>query len=655
MSVFSVKNLNFTYPQRKIPALRDINIEIDKGKFVLICGKSGCGKSTLLRHLKPVLTPHGEKSGEIKFGSKNIDEVDAREQASKIGYVLQSPDNQIVTDKVWHELAFGLENLGYDNKSIRLRVAEMASFFGIQTWFLKNVSELSGGQKQLLNLAAIMTMQPEVLIFDEPTSQLDPIAKGEFLQTIKKINTELGTTIVMSEHNLEDAFNMADEVIVMDDGRIIARGEPKAVGQRLHEIGSDMFSAVPTPMKIAIEVEKDLARLSTMDVDTREFDHHGASRNRESQESESKKCENKKYKSEKCESKDCEIRNLSEIPINVKEGRFWLEKMFRNREITCKINDLDYREKNNFTVSNRHSMLKLSRNRKPSKNEKFSKNKKIRLSRHENKSNLAISVKGAWFRYEKNEDDVVRDLSIDIETGKFHCIVGGNGTGKTTSLYLMSGMNKVRRGSVEIFGKNINKYSKKELYSCGIAVLPQNPQTLFTKKNVELDLLEMLSDKKIDKDNKRDIIQSISDLVGIGELMNSHPYDLSGGEQQKLALAKVLLLEPRILLLDEPTKGFDSEFNDRFAEIIEKLKDRGVTVVMVTHDIEFCARYADKCSLFFNGNIVTTDRPREFFSGNSFYTTVANRMSRGYFEEAITSEDVIDLCKKNLDLEKELS
>ncbi len=200
MGSFEIKDLTFSYPGSDRLALDHLNLTIQTGDFVVLCGRSGCGKSTLLRHLKTVLAPHGKKEGEILFDGTKLEELDLRAQASQIGYVLQNPDNQIVTDKVWHELAFGLESLGYDNSAIRLRVAEMASFFGIQSWFLKNVTELSGGQKQLLNLASIMAMQPSVLILDEPTSQLDPIAASEFLETVKKINRELGTTVIISEH-----------------------------------------------------------------------------------------------------------------------------------------------------------------------------------------------------------------------------------------------------------------------------------------------------------------------------------------------------------------------------------------------------------------------------------------------------------------------
>lgn len=559
METFAIRSLDFTYPNMKKKALDNIDLCINEGEFVVICGKSGCGKSTLMRHLKTILTPFGERSGEIYFKGVNLDYVDDRTQSSQIGYVLQSPENQIVTDKVWHELAFGLESLGYDNKTIRLRVAEMASFFGIQTWFMKNVTELSGGQKQLLNLASIMTMQPSVLILDEPTSQLDPIAASEFLKTIKKINDELGTTIIISEHDLEEVFPMADRVIVMNEGKVIIDDEPRNIGSKVKKLNPDMFEAMPTPVKIASLLDSDKS------------------------------------------------------PITVKEGRKFIDNIY------C-----DYKPK----------FVRIEDSR-DEEDKKF------------NKNELAVKMKDVWFKYEKDGKDIVKDLSFEVKKGEFFCLVGGNGTGKSTTVSLISGINKPYRGKIELFGKKITGYKNKELFNHNLGILPQDPQSLFVKKTVREDLMEILSGRGIKKAERIEKVEKISKLIEIEDLLEHHPYDLSGGEQQRAALAKVLLLEPQLLILDEPTKGLDAGFKIKFAEILEQLLKREVTIIMVSHDIEFCASFAHKCALFFDGNIVTTNTPNKFFSGNNFYTTVANRMTRQVFENAITCEDVIRLCKAN--------
>ncbi len=556
MACFEIKDLNFSYPLRGKKALDHVDLVVEQGEFVVLCGKSGCGKSTLMRHLKPVLTPHGERDGEIYFHGVNLKDVSFRDQTSQIGYVLQNPDNQIVTDKVWHELSFGLESLGVDNETIRLRVAEMASYFGIQTWFRREVSGLSGGQKQLLNLASIMAMQPLVLLLDEPTSQLDPIAASDFLETIRKINREVGTTVIITEHRLEDVFPYADRVVVMDKGRIIANDTPRVVGRALKDENNEMFYALPSPMRIFSGVENDL-----------------------------------------------------ECPLTVREGRAWISRL---------LDGADIRER------------------------------RIYDEKVFDTSDPVVEMKEVWFRYEKESADIVKGLSVKIPKNKIFCIVGGNGTGKSTTMKLLTGILRPYRGKIKIGGKDIRKFKKNELFEHNLAMLPQNPQALFVKKTVREDLLEMLSGFDLSKEEKAAKVADVAKLVNIEDLLEQHPYDISGGEQQRAALAKVLLVEPKILLLDEPTKGLDNYFKFRLASILKELNKKGVSVIMVSHDIEFCASYGDSCSMFFDGDIVITETPNKFFSGNSFYTTSANRLSRHVFLNAVNNEDVIALCKRNL-------
>ncbi|MDY3730245.1 MAG: energy-coupling factor transporter ATPase [Candidatus Choladocola sp.] len=566
MAHFEIKNMSFSYPVSSgKKALSNINLCIEKGQYVTICGRSGSGKTTLLRNLKSALAPHGKLEGEILFEGKPLAEAGLREQSSKIGYVMQNPDNQIVTDKVWHELAFGLESLGMDQKTIRLRVAEMASYFGIQNWFHKNVTELSGGQKQLLNLASIMAMQPEILILDEPTSQLDPIAASDFLNTVRKINRELRTTIIITEHRLEDIFSASDKVVVLDGGKVIADDEPRLVGGFLKEQNNKMFAAMPTPVQVFYEVEKSYPAFS----------------------------ENPK----------------ASCPLTVREAGAWLDKVFENKTI-----------------------------------EKTEVDEKGKIDPDDIKT-PAVVMKEVWFRYEKEAPDILKGISLQVPEKTLYAIVGCNGTGKSTALKAICNICRPYRGKVYIQGKPVNKYRSTELFQGNLALLPQDPQSLFVKKTVREELEEMLK-KKGEEEKQR--IEEVAATCEITELLDSHPFDLSGGEQQRAALAKVLLTEPRILLLDEPTKGIDNFFKQQFAEILNRLKQRGVTIIMVSHDVEFCAKYADLVSMFFDGSIITTNTPNRFFSQNSFYTTAANRMSRHVFKNAVTNEDVIDLCKRNL-------
>ena len=526
-----IKNLIFSYPNSEKTALNDINLTINQGEFVTICGKSGCGKSTLLRHLKPILTPHGKTSGEIYFDGKSIYDLSDREQAENIGFVMQNPDNQIVTDKVWHELVFGLESLGINSAEIRSKAAEMASFFGIQNWFYENVANLSGGQKQILNLASVMIMNPTLLLLDEPSSQLDPISAHDFFTMLERINTELGVTIILSEHNLSEVFPLSDKVVVMEDGKITAENTPYKIGEELKQ--NSMFAALPTPTKIYYSLGN----------------------------------------------------NSGNCPITICDGHKWLEKQQINEHFEFKS------EKNRI-------------NTEP-----------------------ILELKDVWFRYEKNSDDILKGLSFKVHENEFYAIVGGNGVGKSTALSVISKINKPYRGKVFI-----NDDTK-------VAVMPQNPQSLFLKKSVLEELYDAVFD--VEKEKRENEIEYVIKLCEFDNLLENHPYDLSGGEQQRVALAKMLLRKPDLLVLDEPTKGLDACFKRKLAMILKSLQKNGMTVLMVTHDIEFCAEYADICAMFFDGKIVSEAPPRKFFAENNFYTTSAKRMADGLIENAVLDKDVI--------------
>ena len=554
MQTFTISDLSFTYPAETQPALKSVSLCVEAGSFTVLCGRSGCGKSTLLRQLKPILQPHGVRTGEILFEGKPLDGLSQREQSARIGFVLQNLDAQLVTDKVWHELAFGLESLGLDTPTIRRRVAEIASYFGIQNWFYKPVAELSGGQKQLVNLASVMALEPSVLLLDEPTSQLDPIAATDFLSTLGRINRELGTTIILCEHRLEDALALSTNVVVMDRGRVIDTGTASEVGKRLKDSGSEMFAAMPVPMRVYAGVQNDLS-----------------------------------------------------CPVTVAQGRLWLEQFSKTHPLTP------------VPAAPAASVQHPA---------------------------PVVEIQEAFFRYDKESPDVIKALSMKAYRGELLAILGGNGTGKSTTMSLISGINQPYRGSITVFGQSPRKMQSR------VALLTQDPQTLFVKNTVIEDLLSVLDDKP--KQERKALALQKAKLCELTELLDRHPYDLSGGEQQRAALCKVLLREPEVLLLDEPTKGLDAEFKKTFARIIKRLTKRGVCVIMVSHDAEFCASFADRCAMFFDGAIVAEGTPREFFSSGSFYTTSASRMARGLLPGAITPEDVITACGGTLPPEPEL-
>ena len=549
MEILRFEDLSFTYAGADKKAIENVSFSVNKGEFVLLCGQSGCGKTTLMRLVKKQAAPSGEKQGKIFVFEKDSETLDLRESAEKIGYVLQDPDKQIVCDKVWHELAFGLENLGENSDVIRRRTAEMASYFGIEKWFHKKTSELSGGQKQLLNLASVMVMHPEILILDEPTAQLDPIAASDFLNTLKKINTELGLTVILIEHRLEEVFSAADKVAVMENGKLISFTKPEDTAREMKNSNHPMLLGLPAAVRV----------FNAFDFD------------------------------EKC-------------PLDVRHGRDFLVSHFEK----CENEEKEY-------VHNEE---------------------------------IKVELENVYFRYERNLPDVLAGLNLTVYKNEIFCILGGNGCGKTTALNVISGLKKAYRGKVIIDGMNIKKYSENSLYRNKLAFLPQDVFSVFIKDNVREDFKDIL--KILGETDIEEKIVSASRRTGCEHLLDRHPYDLSGGEAQKCALAKMLLLSPEILLLDEPTKGLDAYAKNEAGELLRKLKQDDLTVITVTHDTEFAACFADRCTLFFDCSALKADTPEKFFGENMFYTTAANRMSRELFAGAVTVEKVTDLCKKSI-------
>lgn len=542
MAQIEIKDLSFKYPLGKTDALKNISLTVKNGEYVVICGKSGCGKTTLLRQIKSVIAPKGKKSGCVLIDGADVSGLGVTEQAQKIGFVMQDPENQIVTDKVWHELAFGLENIGLKRDEIRLRSAEMASYFGIGSWFDRDISTLSGGQKQLLNLAAVMAMRPEVLILDEPTSQLDPVAADSFLSVINKINKELGVSVIITEHRLEEVISCADRIAVLENGEKICDCEVSQLGNYSKEL-EPIKDYLPAAVKIFCEFQ------------------------------------------------------TGECPVTVRDARNRLIKICGGETLEIK----------------RETQIKPKES--------------------------CVKFKNVSFRYDKNSDDILKNMSVDIPSGCIFGVTGENGAGKSTFLKLTAGILKAYSGKIEICGKKIEKYNKDELYNSAVSYLPQDTRLVFTKSSIKEELQNGCRD-----DEK---IKKAVELTDIESLLDMHPYDVSGGERQRAALAKLLLKDTKIILLDEPTKGMDAEFKKAFAKILYSLKDENKTVIMISHDIEFLAQYSDYCSMIFDKGPVCVMESKEFFANNSFYTTAACRISKGIIKNAVTCEDVIKCLKEN--------
>lgn len=549
---FKINNLSFSYPDSKKQALKNISLTVNQGEFIVICGKSGSGKSTLLRMLKPELTPHGIKIGKITFFDS--DKFSFRDSAEKIGFLLQNTEYQAVTHSVRSELAFGLENLGLDSKTIGLRIAEISAYFSLENIIDKKISELSGGQKQMVCLASILVMHPDVIIFDEPTSQLDPMSAETLLNTVHKLCKENGITVIITEHRLESLIPIADRVIVIDEGEIISDTSPREIPSELQKNDDFVSSAVPTSMRL-----------------------HAS------------------------------LGLASSVPLNVAEGRQMLSSLFA--------------EKPKYT--------------------------ELTVNADKNTNELAIEAKDLWFAYDKSRY-ILKGLQLKIKKGSFFAMLGANGTGKTTALSLLSGLLPCKQGKIKLFGKPINKYKDNELYGKIIGILPQKCESLFGSNTVREDLEKSLYKSIPDKKERQKQIEKLSSFCEITNLLDRHPYDISGGEMQRAALCMVLMKNPQILFLDEPTKGMDNLFKKQFARKIKELNEIGITVVMVSHDTEFCAEYCDECAMIFDGMCALQAEKNKFFSQNFFYTTAANKIARDIFPFAVTERQVLELCRKNL-------
>ena len=540
MDLLTVKDLSFAYPKTEGETLSGISLSVKRGGFYLLCGYTGCGKTTFLRLLKPELAPFGVRAGEIVYAP----EFGAPPAPHEIGMVTQDPNEQIVTDKVWHELAFGLENMGLPPEEIRIRTGETAGYFGLAEKFDSPVSALSGGEKQLLSLAAAVITNPKLLLLDEPTSQLDPITATHFLETLTRVNRDFGITVILAEHRLEEVFSMADTVLAMDCGRLIACDTPGAVCAELKD--SRLFPGFPTAARL--------------------------------------------WKA---------LGAKGDVPVNVREGKALMRETFGDAVIPFSPPETEPPE-----------------------------------------APEVLSAKGLWFRFTKDGPDVLKDLSLSLRQGGISSILGPNGVGKTTLLQVLAGLRKPYHGKVRFMGKELSAYKRGSLYKNGLALLPQDPKTVFLKDTVLGDLTDILVTLGEKKDAAAEKAKAAAEAMGVSHLLGKNPLDLSGGERQKCAVCKLLLTEPSLLLLDEPTKGLDAFSKRQLADLLRSLSAGGKTVLIVTHDIEFAAAVSDTAAMLFNGELLAAGTPHAFFKGNTFYTTAAARMARENVPGAISVEEI---------------
>ncbi|WP_339287859.1 energy-coupling factor transporter ATPase [Ureibacillus sp. FSL K6-0786] len=547
---YQIQNVSFAYPDISKNVLERIHLEIEEGEFVLLCGPSGSGKSTLLKLLKKEVQPEGEKEGIVYYRNIPLDEVDSVTSVEEIAMVFQDPDNQIVMNTVWQELTFGMENLGYTTEQIQRRLGEIVNFFGIEEWLHLSVHELSGGQKQIVNLAAVMTLRPRVLLLDEPTAQLDPIAAKEFLQLLLRINEELFVTVIISEHRLEELFPIATKVVMLNEGKIAYSGSSQEVLKEIWRKHDNTFiHYIPTIPKLY---------LSLMG------------------------------------------RDEEDIPITVKEGKQWLNRF-------GKLQSMEFRKVNKFESIKRSEQT-------------------------------ILECKDIFFQYDQQTPLILKGLNLTIQKGEFFALFGGNGSGKSTLLKNIVGILKQQKGKIYYKGQLLKKESAKER-SEYIGYVAQNPAIYFTKETVREQLQERFERvKEVSSYQLDEYIQ----LFELESILDKHPFDISGGQQQKVVIVLSLMTKPEVLVLDEPTKGLDPLSKIHLAHTLNRLREVGKTILMVSHDIEFAAQYATRCGLLFNGEVLSVEDTKSFLKDNYFYTTNIHRTVNHILPNAISLEDVLN-------------
>jgi len=539
MALLEIRDLSFTYPNTEAPAISEVNLSVNSGELVTVVGATGSGKSTLMRLIKPELRLNGTIAGSITLDDVNVSTLSPVESAKRIAYVGQHPEEQIVTDRVWHELAFTLENLGADRALIARRVAEVAAFFGIEEWYRRDTASLSGGQKQLLNLAAVMTTDPEILLLDEPTARLDPIAAARFLDAVHRLCREAGVAVIITEHRAEELIPRADQLVILDRGYIACAGSPRMIAADLHA-DSPYLRYLPSAAQLCL--------------------YSGGQ---------------------------------DELPLSISEGQRYI-RQFGN------------------SVRSLHTEPK-----------------QYNASQED-----ALTLKDVFFRYERNGEDVLRGLSFSVSQGEITALLGANGAGKSTLLSLIAGLMRPYSGSLRLFAKPLKDYPNGSLYCNNISLLPQDAESVFLYMTVREEL--------------KGCEQAEALLAyDLRPLYERHPYDLSGGERQLVALCKALRSNPRLLLLDEPSKGLDPDSKRMLADVILRLKEQGVTVLMVSHDVDFAALCADRCALLFDGGITAYEPTDDFLRHNRYYTTAAARITRGRYDDGYTVDRASELLRRN--------
>jgi energy-coupling factor transporter ATP-binding protein EcfA2 len=534
--IISLSNVTYSYPNTAKPALRDMSLEVEEGEFLLVAGVSGSGKSTLLR-LFNGLVPHfygGELSGSIRVAGLDPVELGPGEMSSAVGLVFQDPEAQFVAEVVEDEMAFALENAGLPLLTMRKRVEEALHALGIDHLRNRRVNTLSGGERQRVAIAAVLTLQPRVLVLDEPTSQLDPQSAEEVLDSLVKLNKDLGLTIILSEHRLERVVQYADRIVYIDGNGGSVEGTPREV-----------LATIPLAPPV-VQVAK--------------------------------------------------LLDWQPLPLTIKEARRFVRGMGGEE-----------------------------------RSEVRSQKSEVRSQKSEVGGRATVEMDSVWFKYHARE--VLRGLSLEFHEGEISALMGRNGAGKTTILKLIVGLLKPARGTVQTMGNDTRQMALDALSRLA-GYVPQQPDVLLFADTVQDEVNFTRRTHGLPPDGK-DLLTSL----GLIPYRLSDPRDLSVGERQRVALAAVLAGTPRVLVLDEPTRGLDYLQKDVLVGILRELRDKGHTIILATHDVELTAHLADRVILLGDGEVIADGPTREVMTDSLVFSS---QISKLFHDPALlTVEDVM--------------
>lgn len=522
MEVLRLENVTFTYAQTDKPSVEQVHLQVNEGEFVVLCGASGSGKSTLLKLLKRELTPKGMLSGDIQFYGQSMATIEEQQLVEQIAIVMQDPDYQIVFDDTMQEFVFALENIGLPAQEMKKRIAELVHYFSAQALLEQQPSRMSGGQKQTVNLLSALLLKPKLLLLDEPTAQLDPIAAKKFVAMLKQLNEETGMTIIMVEHQTEQLFEVADKMVLLEQGKVILSGTAQQFAKRLLTTPYQLF--VPETVRFLHEQQRLID-----DV----------------------------------------------LPFNLKDSKRLLSGV--TLPSAMKYRDVEL-------------------------------------------TSAAIHCTELYAQYAKNAPFTLKNFSLTVNEGEIFALLGSNGSGKSTWLKTLIGELAVVRGRMSLFGKKKLTY-KEQIEQ--LRYLPQNPKMYFTHDSIEAEMQALVQQYGVDDSCMEQLLHDYD----IAHLRHRHPHDCSGGELQRAALACLQIGRPKILLLDEPTKGLDPLHKQQLIELLQRLQQT-MTIVCVTHDVQFAAQCASRCGILFNGEVTVSGSVDDVLKANYFYTTALNRLTK---------------------------